>query len=179
VSGRRVLPPAAAGLALLLAGCGTHPGAPDLGAGEGVPLASAATSATGSATDPRLVLAGYTGYWQALLHAHAAGAPNDPLLAAHATGAALSEAVAGVQQNVAIGVRLRGSVRHRPSVRGIAGTDAQLTDCLDLSRWRAYNARTGKPDRTVNTSRKFLATYTLSEQSGVWKVATVHEGGAC
>jgi hypothetical protein len=161
------------------AGGGSPPSLPDdsaLPAG-----ASSASSGPGSpaAGGSAAVVFGYLGYWSALRHANDAGNPDDPLLPAHATGAALTEAQDGVRTNVAHGLRLRGLVGHRPSAEIRNGGAATVRDCLDMTRWIAYRRSTGKRDTSVGTLGRISATYTLVRTGGGWKVATVVQGADC
>lgn len=169
--------------ATLAAACSSGGGsAPALsGAGPtGASVTAAATTPpapTGSAATSA-ALRGYLDYWTALRHAQATANPDDPLLAAHAVGAALADAQAGVRTNIARGVRLRGAVGHRPQLQ--AGADAgTVRDCVDLSRWLAYDARTGRRATGIATLRRIVATYGLTRSGGVWKVATARQGAAC
>lgn len=73
---------------------------------------------------------------------------------------------------------LKGTIDLDPKVAAIAGGTATLRDCY-FSRILIYDASTGSPIGSGDTSRT-LVTATLSLESGAWKVSAIrHEGDGC
>ncbi len=182
---RRLL---AAGALLLLAACASPDATGDaIGGGPvgvGGPAgtsapASATASAGASAQASAAVLKGYADYWTALLHAHAAGNPDDPGLSDHATGTALADAQSGIRTDIARGVRLRGPVTHKPALRKVGSDSAVVVDCVDLRRWVAYDTPSGQRDVSIRPAGRITATYTLAVEEGAWKVSTAEQGTFC
>ena len=148
--------------------------------GPAAATASGSSPAASATPDARAaVLAGYRAYWSALLHAHATGDPADPQLAAHATGAALSDATGGIRTDTARGVRLKGTVTHKPVVTAVSGSSATVTDCVDLRSWLAYDVPSGRRDPSVRPIGRVAGTYALTSSGGGWRVSAAEQGGFC
>jgi hypothetical protein len=152
-------------------------------AGTAGPAASSAAgpSVSASATEDAraAVLAGYSAYWIALLHAHATGDPADPQLRAHATGTALAEAAGGIRANTARGIRMKGAVTHKPVVSAVSGTTATVADCVDLRSWLAYDVPSGRRDPSIRPIGRVAGTYTLTGSGRAWRVSAAVQGAFC
>jgi hypothetical protein len=163
-----------------LTACGSPTPPTPLPDGGGPTSAGPSPTATGSGpADP--VLAGYLSYWDAVIHAHAAANPNDPLLARHATGAALADLRGNITRNRTQKLSVRGTVTHQARVIARTGDSATVDDCFDTTDWQAVDIATGRridaiPDNGTGRYRERTA---MRQTSGNWLAVTIKDTGSC
>jgi hypothetical protein len=131
------------------------------------------------AADP--VLAGYLAYWDAVVHAHAMANPNDPLLAQHASGAALTEVRGTITRNRIQKLSVRGTVTHQARVLARSGDSATVDDCFDTKAWKAVDLTTGKSigDIPDNGTGRYRERTAMRQIGGNWLVTSVKDTGSC
>jgi hypothetical protein len=175
-----------AGLAGMLAGgivvtgCSSPTPSTPLPDGGGGPTTTttAAPTPTGDA-DP--VLAGYLAYWDAVIHANATANPNDPALAQHASGAALTEARTTITRNRIQQLAVRGTVTHKARVLARTGVSATVDDCYDSKDWKPVEIKTGRDIGAIpdNGTGRYRDRYTMRQVAGMWLVVTRKTTGSC
>lgn len=147
--------------------------------------AVAATAATRGATSApptspveTAALNAYRDFWTAYVEAGDPMNPDDPRLAAHATGDELARVQQTFSAYKAAGNVIRGDTDLAPKVVEAAVDHAQVRDCYD-DRTGLYAVTTGiRQDQ--EDPRRHLVTATLVVEQGVWKVSAVkHEGDGC
>jgi hypothetical protein len=159
-----------AGLVLAVAGCGGQ-------ASVALPHRSAAPAVPAVVTDPPLtvrqqVIAAYTGYWQAL--GQAVDTQNAQraraILAQYVPAASIPSLISSFEADWAQGEIQYGSpVPHIMGVR-IAGGQAAVHDCADLSNAGVQDARTGQVVGSLgNPHVNLISTLVLTR--GRWLVS--------
>jgi hypothetical protein len=175
---------ACATLTLATAGCrGTTPrtGPPTGGGATAVSPASPPDRATAPAVDTRAAVeAAYRQFWSVSWDVDKQPASQwRMVLAMVSVDPMLTRLVAGTKAHQQAGIRLYGQVRPRPTVRGIAGNRATVSDCQDASHAGQADARTGKP-KTVGVARSPVEATMLRGADGRWRVSDVrYTGGSC
>lgn len=190
---RRVLQSGAtATLLLVVAGCtdsDNHHSAKDassaghLSAG---PTGSAASSSPpAGAVARRQATAAYLGMWRDMAVAARTSDWRSPLLARHATGAALGAITRGMYADRRNGLVTKGAPRNAPEAARLspraAPVVALISDCGDSSQWLKYRKETGKlADRRPGGRQKITAEV-KKQDDGTWKVArfAVEGVGSC
>ncbi|GIG63210.1 hypothetical protein Lfu02_75820 [Longispora fulva] len=134
-------------------------------------------AASSPSADP-LTMAGrqaedaYRGMWTSYLAASRIPDPNFPDLRRHASGAALTILVKGVQQTKEKGLLERGDFVLQPSVAALqppsAPTKATVNDCVDTSATSMYKADGSPYQDTPGGKRLLIATLEIVD--GTWKV---------
>jgi hypothetical protein len=130
-------------------------------------------------------LATYRAMWQDWVVAGRTADYRAPALADHAAGQALRLLVGGLREANQRGVVIKGEPLLHPKVTALKPSSArpsaaEITDCLDSTRWLSFNKRTGKlQDDTPGGHRRVTAT--VGHIAGNWKVTvlTVRGLGTC
>jgi hypothetical protein len=137
------------------------------------------TTVDPAAAQRAAVIDGYQQFWVAYKQALAAANPDDPILAAHLTGAELSHLrveLTGMRDAPTPEV-MRVSDDIHPKVVALEATRAVIQDCF--SETDTYFTRDGKPSGTPD-SFKVGAEFELLLEGGTWKVSTkTHKDSAC
>ncbi|MFJ4189942.1 hypothetical protein [Kitasatospora sp. NPDC089509] len=111
----------------------------------------------------------YSDYWKAMLVANESG--DGSALADHAAGEQLEILHANLSALTGAGLVAKGSVDHRIRSITVDGKLATLVDCIDVSQWIQYQARSGRVQPGQLTDRpKQLASYTFAPRDGRWLV---------
>ena len=146
--------------------------------------ASSATT-TPSVADPTsivrsAVISAYNAMWMDMAAAAKTANYQDPVLANHASGAALSTLVRGLYSYRHQGLVIMGTLVTHPRVTALSPTaDASVIDCIDDTHWLVYK-KTGGLENNVPGGRRRV-TATLAQLGGVWKVTVLDSGaeGSC
>ncbi len=148
-----------------------------------------ATSASAPGQGPRgsvdeAALAAYRGMWQAYAKAGLTANPDEPGLARHATGQALSTLKTGLAKLRKDGEVIKGEYESDPRVVAASPSTEPLTvsvqDCLDTTRFLTYKAATGAlADDIPGGNRAVRATVVRDGDS--WTVSSfgVQAVGTC
>ncbi|MEN3356980.1 MAG: hypothetical protein V7637_962 [Mycobacteriales bacterium] len=166
-------------LGAALVGCGGGSAPTPLPEGSGP---TAAPSPTQTSTGPGApVLAAYLAYWDAVIHAHRAANPADPVLARHAAGAELTKVRNAVARNRQQQISIRGTVTHQPRVSAASGATAVVDDCYDISEWNPVSLRTGRPIAATEQggTGRYRGRFGLRRGAGSWIVVSSSISGAC
>jgi hypothetical protein len=141
--------------------------------------ADPATTVDPAAAQRAAVIDGYQQYWAAYKQALGAANPDDPMLAAHLTGAALGQLrlqLTGLRDAPTPEV-IRVSSDIHPNVVALDAAKAVIDDCF--SETDTYFTRDGKQSGTPQ-SFKVGGEFDLLLEGGVWKVSTkTHKDSAC
>jgi hypothetical protein len=143
---------------------------------------TASTIAITSKVD-REALAAYRGMWADMVSAARTADYQDPVLADHATGAALSTLVQGLYSYRQQGLVIMGAPATHPTVTSVTpATDpiqVNVSDCFNDTHWLAYKATGGLENNVPGGHRQVTAVVTNSD--GTWKVAQLDTGaeGSC
>lgn len=132
------------------------------------------TTSAPSATE-KAVLRDYRAYWDAYLAASNPMNPENPVLAQHATGAALEAVQKGFFALKSAGRVIRGSFDLAPRVVSIDGETAVVRDCYGDATG-IYDAATGARQDTPS-GKRHLATATLRLEGGTWKIERLADEG--
>ena len=145
------------------------------------PHASTATSPTAttssSALDPTspvrsAVISAYDAMWTDMTAAAKTANYQDPVLAQHASGAALSTLVRGLYSYQRQGWVVRGTPITHPKVTELSPSQdpskATVTDCLDDTHWLVQMA-SGQPVQGAGGGHRRV-TAIVQNAGGVWKV---------
>lgn len=169
-SGAGVLRAAVIVTAFVLASCSN---------GKADTSATTATRAPTTTSEPsateQAVLRDYRAYWDAYLTASNPMNPENPVLAMHATGAALEAVQKGFFALKSAGRIIRGSFDLAPRVLSIDGDTAVVRDCYGDSTG-IYDAATGARQDTPS-GKRHLATATLRLDGGTWKIERLADEG--
>lgn len=132
------------------------------------------TTSEASATE-QAVLRDYRGYWDAYLAASNPMNPENPVLAEHATGPALSTVQKAFLAFKDAGKVIRGTLDLAPRVVSIDGDTAVVRDCYGDGTG-VYDAATGAREDTPS-GKRHLATAMLHIESGTWKMFRLADEG--
>lgn len=132
------------------------------------------TTSAPSATE-KAVLRDYRAYWDAYLAASNPMNPENPVLAQHATGAALETLQKAFLAFKSAGKIIRGSLDLAPRVVRIEGDTAIVRDCYGDGTG-VYDAASGKREDTAS-GKRHLATATLQLDNGTWKMERLADEG--
>ena len=135
---------------------------------------SAPTSTTSTSIDQK-VLVDYRAFWDAYLAASNPMRPDDPGLAAHATGEQYGKLVNSFSGAKASNVVFKGTIDNRPKVTSIDGDTAQLRDCL-ADNTGSYDATSGERKDAASGTRDIVEV-TLQQIDGTWKVSRSRQTG--
>jgi hypothetical protein len=141
---------------------------------------SPSKSSSGAAAN---ALAAYRGMWTDMVTAARTADYQDPVLADHATGAALSTLVQGLYSYRQQGIVIMGTPVTHPTIISLTPaadpTQANVSDCFDDTHWLAYKATGGLEDNVPGGHRQISAVVT--DIAGTWKVAQLDTGaeGSC
>ena len=95
---------------------------------------------------------------------------QDPVLADHATGAALSTLVQGLYSYRQQGLVIMGTPVTHPTVTSVTPatdtTQVNVSDCFDDTHWLAYKATGGLENNVPGGHRKISAVVTTSTGRG-------------
>lgn len=178
-----------AGIALmagLLSGCsggGRESAAPST-AGSSASSAIVSPTPTAEAEARSDALAAYRGMWADMASAATTSDNKSPLLARHATGAALAQIVESLYSDKKSGLISRGAPSLNPQVAsldiGKQPANVVISDCGDDSKWLKYRKSTGKlQNKQVGGRHRIHANvYGLN---GSWKVVSfqLEDVGTC
>lgn len=166
----------------MAAGCGanatTTPPLSPAATTDSVPSSAIPVSPAKSAA-----LGAYNGMWADEQAAAVTADYQSPLLAEHATGAALSVLVRGLYSLRLQHLVIKGQLATHPEVTSLTPpahpTAAAVVDCFNDSHWLAYKDAGGLQDNVPGGRRHVTATVT--DVSGVWKVTELNTGaeGTC
>ncbi|ASO21594.1 hypothetical protein FHR81_003238 [Actinoalloteichus hoggarensis] len=129
-------------------------------------------------------MAAYEGMWAAFVAAGTTANWQDPALAAHATGLALSTLTRGLYADAYNGLVTRGEPILDPVVSSVEPEDEPTTvvvaDCGDDSDWLKYTAD-GQLADDVPGGRREINAIVERQADGAWKVSDfgVHGVGTC
>lgn len=155
---------------IALAACGGHVGTAAPSATSSVTTAATTSSASSSAR--QAALAAYDGMWADEQQAALTANYQSPLLAQHASGAALSLLVQGLSGYQRQHEVVKGQPVTHPQVTSLtpaaAPTRATITDCFDDTHWLVYKDTGPLEDNVPGGHRRIQAT--VVESGGVWKV---------
>lgn len=121
--------------------------------------------------------------WQDMAAAGRTANYEDPALADHASGAALSTLVRGLYSYKRSGWVIKGTPVTHAHVTSLTPADdptrAAVTDCFDDTHWLVYKASGGLADNTPGGHRRVTAV--LQKADGTWKVTQLNTGaeGSC
>jgi 1,6-anhydro-N-acetylmuramate kinase len=147
------------------------------------PAAAPTTAAPTPISQGATVLAAYQSMWSDLVTAAQTSDYQSPLLAQHATGAALTLLVQGLARDELNGIVTRGKTVRHPQVASLtpAGspTQATVTDCFADTHWLEYTS-TGALAKNTSGGRR-VTTAHLLRKAGTWKVSdlTIEATGTC
>jgi hypothetical protein len=142
---------------------------------------SASTKAQSIAEGEALVA--YRGMWADMASAARTADYQDPILAQHASGAALSVLVQGLYSYRQEGLVIMGTPVTHATITSVAPaanpTVANVSDCFDDTHWLAYKASGGLENNVPGGHRQVSAVVT--DTNGTWKVTTLETGaeGSC
>jgi hypothetical protein len=128
-------------------------------------------------------LAAYRGMWANMVVAARTADYQDPILAQHASGAALSTLVQGLYSYRQQGLVIMGTPVTHPTVTSLTPsadpTQANVSDCFDDTHWLAYKATGGLENNAPGGHRQVSAVVT--DLNGIWKVTQLNTGaeGSC
>jgi hypothetical protein len=151
--------------------------------GSGSSPTAAPVTPPSAANPGASALAAYQSMWTDLVTAAETSDYQSPLLAQHATGAALTLLVQGLARDQLNGIVTRGKTVHHPQVATLtpAGnpTQASVTDCYDDTHWLEYTASGALAKNNPGGRRATAAD--LVKKAGTWKVSqlTVQATGTC
>jgi hypothetical protein len=163
--------------------CESEPGSGS-SAGAGTPGSSAASPphASPAAVAGQEALSAYLALWDGYVVAARTADADSPLLARHASGAALKQLVDGLERMSRLGIVVKGEPTHDARVTTLVPqnqpTQAKVVDCSAAENWITYTrsgARTG--DRAGRHHIEALVVMA----DGSWKVAelAVQGVGTC
>lgn len=164
-----------------LVACGGHSGA--VAPPSSPSTAASATTSSVSAAARRAALTAYDGMWADEQEAALTADYQSQLLAAHASGAALSVLVRGLYSLRLQHLVIKGQPVTHPTVTSLTPavepTTAALVDCLDDTHWLVYKDGGGLQDNVPGGHRRVTAT--VADAGGVWKVTELDTGaeGTC
>ena len=149
--------------------------------------ASSATTIS-SAADPTsivqsAVMSAYDSMWKDMAAAAKTANYQDPVLANHASGAALSTLVRGLYTYQHRGLVIMGTLVTHPRVTALSpsadATSATVIDCIDDTHWLVYKKTGGLENNVPGGHRRVTAT--LARLGGNWKVTVLDSGaeGSC
>jgi hypothetical protein len=121
--------------------------------------------------------------WADMVSAARTADYQDPVLADHATGVALSTLVQGLYSYRQQGLVIMGKPVTHPTVTSLTPaaepTQANVSDCFDDTHWLAYKATGGLANNVPGGHRKISAVVT--DIDGTWKVTQLDTGaeGSC
>jgi hypothetical protein len=168
----------AAAAALAVVGVGGCSGG-DWG-GDARPGSAEEEAAPPAQDDPRVaqVVAGYEGFWAAVLHASDPPNPDHPELVQYLAGDELDTSRLALRTRAQANEVMRGSYELAPTVTEIDGDQARLTDC-HRSQVHVYDAASGLP-KGPEAEVRVLLSVQLTLDGDTWKVAAVNEqSGGC
>jgi hypothetical protein len=128
-------------------------------------------------------LAAYRGMWAEMVVAARTADYQDPILAQHASGAALSTLVQGLYSYRQQGLVIMGTPVTHPTVTSLTPsadpTQANVSDCFDDTHWLAYKTTGGLENNVPGGHRQVTAV--VSDIGGTWKVTQLDTGaeGSC
>jgi len=148
------------------------------------PTHSTQTSPASPATIARQeALAAYQAMWEDMATAAKTADYRSPLLAQHASGAALSILVRGLYTDKRMGVVVKGQPVTNAHVVSLfppaSPTKASIVDCFDDRHWLNYKVSGGLQNNVPGGLH--YTTATVSNIAGVWKVTQLHveSSGTC
>ena len=139
--------------ALSLTACGSPSGLATSDASSTPPPHPSAVPPSGKSVDPEAgekkeLMAAYSKYWAEQTKAYAKASLKGTRLTQYASGAALARAQADVATMRSAGTRSKGAPGHDVAVISlkVPGNPpvATMSDCLDISGWKAIEASSGK-----------------------------------
>lgn len=148
-----------------------------------VPVPPSVSTDAGSARS--LATAAYLGMWQDMAKAATTADWEDPALAHHATGAALSVISRGLYADHLNGLVARGKPKDHPVVTSADPptdpTTVMISDCGDSTHWLQYRKDTGKLADNVPGGRQAITAEVKKQGDGTWKVTrfAVEGVGSC
>jgi len=140
-------------------------------------------SADATANAKSAALAAYNGMMAAWVHASLTADKNDPQLAEHATGDALTRLQAALSGEKAAGVHFVGAPKDSPQVQQMtpqtAPNQAYVVSCMDASSWLGHKANGALA--TTNPAGKHRIEALVNQAGGSWKVSqmAVRAAGTC
>ncbi|MFI7208442.1 hypothetical protein [Micromonospora aurantiaca (nom. illeg.)] len=159
----------------------------------GKPAGDSPSATSASAPEPgqglrgsvdEAALAAYRGMWQAYAKAGLAANPDEPELARHATGQALSTLKTGLAKLRKDGEVIKGEYESDPHVVPASPSTEPVTvsvqDCLDTTRFLTYKAATGALADDVPGGKRAVRATVVRDGDG-WKVSSfgVQAVGTC
>jgi hypothetical protein len=123
-------------------------------------------------------LADYQAFWDAVVAVGKTADWQSPLLAKHATGAALRQLQAQFRAVKAHGWIAKGTVKVSPTVTSISRSTATIQDCVDATGFGRYDPKARRwidqPSGQPDAERVRLVLI-----QGTWKVAETVVVGEC
>jgi hypothetical protein len=114
--------------------------------------------------------------WAAYVEAAKTADPAHPLLAAYATGAALSTLTRGLRSLRDRGLVARGGITLAPTVTGLTPPDrpatVEITDCADDREALLYQRGSDKPHNDKPGGRRRVVATVKHMGGGAWKVVS-------
>ncbi|MFF4317090.1 hypothetical protein [Streptomyces sp. NPDC001507] len=147
------------------------------------PASSASPANAPQATEKAAVLAAYNRYWQEQTKAYAQADITGTDLKKYATKKALTRAMGDVLVMQKAGTATTGSPSHDVTVTTLSLTakvpTARLQDCLDISKWRTVNKKTGKVQAFPSNQRlRYVATATAEKWGEQWMITDLTPDGS-
>ncbi|OIJ88193.1 hypothetical protein BIV25_37315 [Streptomyces sp. MUSC 14] len=162
---------------LALSACSSSSGDSKPAAKTSGPASSpaASTSASPDAAEKEAVLTTYTNMWAAQMKAYQKADAAGTDLTKYASLDALAKFrldLAHMKQSGTVG---GGEVGHSPTVSSIDLTaklpKASVTDCIDLTNWKAKQVKTGQViPLPANQPKRYIATAKAERWSGRWMI---------
>jgi hypothetical protein len=171
---------ASAPLTLSACGGGSHSAGNSSVTTTSTPTSSLGTPSSRAAGN---ALAAYRGMWAEMVVAARTADYQDPILAQHASGAALSTLVQGLYSYRQQGLVIMGTPVTHPTVTSLTPsadpTQANVSDCFDDTHWLAYKTTGGLENNVPGGHRQVTAV--VSDIGGTWKVTQLDTGaeGSC
>jgi hypothetical protein len=128
-------------------------------------------------------MSAYKAMWNDMAAAAKTANYQDPVLANHASGAALSTLVRGLYDYQRRGLVIMGTLVTHPHLTALSppadATSATVIDCIDDTHWLVYKKTGGLENHVPGGHRKVTAS--LAQRSGIWKVTVLNSGaeGSC
>ncbi|MFK0113136.1 hypothetical protein [Streptomyces sp. NPDC091217] len=129
------------------------------------------------------MLTAYKDYWREQTKAYAQADITGTDLKKYATKKALTRAMGDVLVMQKAGTATTGSPSHDATVTALSLTakvpTASLQDCLDISKWRTVNKKTGKVQAFPSNQRlRYIATATAEKWGEQWMITDLTPDGS-
>ncbi|MFF4145134.1 hypothetical protein ACFY0A_27910 [Streptomyces sp. NPDC001698] len=176
---------------LVLAGCSDRDGAGDDTKATAPRSPSVESPASTQSSDPQVaqkeaVLASYSSMWAEQMQAYKKASADGTALKKYAALNALSKFQLDLAQMKNAGTVGGGEVGHAPQVTMIQVDTklpkATVTDCIDLTKWKATRLKSGKPiPLPSNQPKRYVAVAAAERWDGRWMITdyTPHGDQAC